>query len=469
MGGATVANRLHDFVYFSAAHHYKGYTLIEPLALAVPIAVTIVSIVFVLLVPKTSSLAVGASAAMAMAVLVPSFSTSAPVAVLAVLGTILVLLLALFRDRDGVVLRRSPYILIGFLLWSAVAGARGAPTNMVLLYLATGVLLTLLVLVVMGAAARGFNVLLPLIGAVLVFEVIVGFSEEFLGGKAMWPRADGSDNISHRVNSVLPLLVGRAMGSTSQPIPYGMLLGFCVLVCLWFAVRDRSILLYSLSVLGVVGMVFSGTRSAFLSLAAALAIWLAFRLARKPVLFYSYLAVGLVGGLAALFVGLSLGGTDLTSSSSYTHRLGILDSAGNLFSRNPLEVLVGSGYESVRSLIASGVVSGEPGIMVIDQEYVRTLAGVGVAGLALLIGAIVAGLRRGTELSRLMIAYLAIGLLAFDGLSWRLIATLFVIAVANGYGRRLDVASLQQPTQVIGAAHRKPSMLARLSSVKADR
>ena len=244
----------------------------EFVALAVPSVIFLVSVVAVLRLPREQSASLGVMSAISMAVLVPSFATSAPVAVAAVLGTVTVLVIAIARDRGPLRTVTYPVALILFIVWSSTVGSIGSPIKLVLLNLGTGALLILLVLAVIIAVSRGQNFYLPLFAIVLVFEFLIGFAEQFFGWQAMWPRADGTDNISHRVNAIAPILVGRSMGSAAQPIPYGMLIAFCVIVCLWFALRNRSRTLWILVAVGLVGMVFAGTRSAFVALAVALAV-----------------------------------------------------------------------------------------------------------------------------------------------------------------------------------------------------
>lgn len=404
------------------------------LLVAIPLAVVVVSLVAVFRVTSTMAAWVGCISALSMAVLVPSFSTSAAVAAASVLGSILVLAIALLRDRPVFSRIRIPYVLIGFILWSTVVGSFGAPMALVLLYVATGVLLILLVLAVIRAVEQGHNVYLPFFAVVLVFEFVVGFGEEFLGTHAMWPRADGTDNISHRVNEVIPLLVGRAMGSTSQPIPYGMLLGACVVVCLWFAARSRSKLLWVLAGIGLVGMLFAGTRSSFVALAVVLVFWAVMTVKWRPLTILltvsAVVALALIGGVLLL----SAGNWSVLNTASFLHRAGVLSTSGNLLTRSPVDVIFGSGYASVETLMKTGVVHGVPGIYVFDEEFIRTLACLGIVGLVVLVTTFVRGIVVGDQLSRLLIVFLALSFLSFDGYSWRLIACLFVVTIAHGYG-----------------------------------
>lgn len=405
--------------------------------IAIPVAVFVVSVVTLYSVPRGWTLWAAVISAIAMAVFVPSFSTSAPVAVVAILATVAVQVLALFRDRGIWPVLRVPAILIIFIMYSTTVGALGAPIALVLQYAATGVLLVLLTLSVSGAVARrGQAILLPTFGIILVVQFMIGFGEEFLGTKALWPRSDGTDNISHRVNAVLPSLIGRAMGSTSHPIPFGILFGFCVIVCLWFALKRRSVFYFALAMLGVVGMVFSGTRSAFVALAGALIVWGILASWRKKAVLIPVVIAALIGLPAGLYFVLQNAGSGFTSSRSFVHRIGILDTASNLFKREPLEVVFGTGFSSIQRLIEDGVVRGVEGISVVDEEFVRTLAGLGIVGLVLLLGAIIACVIRGNQLSILLLSFLVVGFVAFDSLSWRLIFTLFVVAIASSYGSR---------------------------------
>ncbi|MBX0300977.1 O-antigen ligase family protein [Cryobacterium sp. 1639] len=403
--------------------------------LVLPLAIFAGSVVVLYRVPRDWASWTGVISAIVMAVLVPSFSTSAPAAVVTIMSTVVMLVLALWRDRGVLAGLNVPLVLLIFIGYSSVFGAAQAPIALVLQYLATGALLMLLSLAVVGAVVRrGLSPLLPTFGIVLVFQFVISFGEEFLGTKAVWPRADGTDNITHRVNAFLPSVIGRAMGSTAHPIPLGMLFGFCVVVCLWFALRRRSLFYLALGVLGIVGMALSGTRSAFVSLAGALLFWLVSAFWRKKAVLIPLIAALVIGVPAAIFFVFANLGSGVRNSSSFVHRIGILDTASNLFKRDPLEVLFGTGFSSIVGLIEDGVIQGVDGIGVVDQEFVRTLAGTGVIGLLLMLAVIVLGLIRGSKLPSLLVVFVVVGFAAFDSLSWRLIFTLFVVAVASVYG-----------------------------------
>lgn len=436
---------------------------LEPL---VPITVWLLSTVLILVRPRQSALRIAVIAALSMAVLVPSFSTSATVAIAAVLGTNASLSLALLKDLRSVNPRRVPFVLIAFLLWSAIVGAINAPFSMVLLYLATGSMLVLLALAVPGATRRGGEIFLPFFAIVVLFEFLVGVGEQFFGTLAMWPRADGSDLITHRSNSVAPFLLGRAMGSASQPIPYGILVGFCVLVCVWYLVMKRRYWLLLPTALGGAALVFSGTRNAILGVLVGIAVWFLLQFWRKRLVVIPFLALAAIGAPVAVYVGFLAGGDELANSSSLVHRLGILETAGNLFQRAPMDVLFGTGFSSIKGLIESGLISGADGLTVIDQEFVRTLAGTGIVGLALLLVTLALGFLRGSQLTRILIAFLAVGFIAFDSLSWRLIQTLFVFVVSYGYGLALrrdpdsvvtsgDIALVSDDEQLVRRASRR--------------
>ncbi|WP_394769548.1 O-antigen ligase family protein [Lacisediminihabitans sp.] len=412
------------------------------LAVAVPSIIFLAGLIVVWKVKLECALWASVTTALVMAIMVPSFATSAPVAVAAVVGAILVLAFGLLRDWRTLKQAPLPLVLIFFTLWCATVGSVGSPIKLVLLNLGTGALLSLLAVAVVGAAKRHTNFLLPLLAIVIVFEVLLGLAEEFLGLKAMWPRANGTDVIANRVNSIVPFLAGRAMGSTSQPIPYGVLLGFALIVCLWFAVRRKSALLYSAAALAFVGMLLSGTRSALLGVGAAIALWALLALRHRLRILIPVLAVIVVGAVTTLVVVLTSGDRALLTSDSVLHRLGILETAANLLKRNAADFLFGRGYQSMGVLIRSGVVHGVAGIDVFDEEFVRTIASVGLIGLLLLIAAIALGLRRGNQLSRLLIVFIVLGFFAYDALSWRLSATLFVVALAYGYGTE---RSLENP------------------------
>jgi len=210
--------------------------------------------------------------------------------------------------------------------------------------------------------------------------------------------------------------------------------GFAVVVCLWFAVRTKSAALYTAAGLGLVTMVFAGTRSAFVTLAGVLVLWALMRIRwRKSA--YIWVVAAVVGVAAVMAILVVFMNSAVLATASFQHRAGILSTAGNLLGRDPLQVVFGTGYASIPDLLAHGIVSGVKGITVFDEEFVRTAAAMGLVGLGLLVAVIVRGIVKGTELTRLLILFVAGTFLFFDGFSWRLIAMLFVLAIACGYGK----------------------------------
>lgn len=367
---------------------------------------------------------------LALAIVIPSHSPPREVLVLAAAGAVLILLAAVFRSLDAIRGSVPNVWLIAFLTFSSTVMAVESERSYALFVALTAFLYILFSLFVSGPGQHGTRVLVIAVPIFVVIEFALSFSEEFMGVKALWPQTNGSDFITHRYNPVAPWLAGRAMGSTSQPIPLGIIAGLLCLLCVWMAFK-RSKVFWVFATLAAVVLLFSGTRSSFLALVVCLAFWFALRAGLKSVPVYFAVGAVLIG-VFWVADGLSLlGFSNFSSTDSYLHRADVLGFIPTLADRPLNELFFGSGYSSIGVLLQSSSFGGGSGILVFDQEFVRTVVATGVVGLVLLVLAIVEGFRRGNLPSRMILLFMAVTFLSFDGLSWNMSTILFVLAASG--------------------------------------
>lgn len=426
--------------------------------IALPIGITICGLVATIF-SKANKASQGALLfVLALAVLVPSHSPSRDVLSAAVGGAAVILVVAIVRSHRLIAKAVPNIFLILFILYSSVITffeAEGPYAWFILLSCISYLLVSILV------SQPGFNGTAVLYLAVPIFVVIqfvFSSAEEFLGAKAIWPLTNGTDFITHRLNPIAPWLAGRAMGSTSHPIPLGTLMAICLVVCMWVAINGRRRRYWLVSVLASTVILFSGTRSAILAVLVSLAFWFSAAAGSKRLPGY------VVGAVAFFIIAVSVdpqalpGLSGFYSSESYTHRANVLEFLPELMQRSFGDLFFGSGYGSIASLLQSSVFSGGSGIQVFDQEYIRTLTATGVVGFMLLMLTIVEGFRRGNVPSRLVLICLAVTFFSFDALSWNLLMTLFVIAASGPIFQVDEISEQQMELESLQSNNRPPSI-----------
>jgi len=366
-----------------------------------------------------------------LAIMVPSHSPPREVLTTAVLGAIAVLVVAAMRSYRSFAAAVPNVWLIAFLIYSSGVmffETDGSYTWFIFLSCVSYVLISLLL---SQQETNGSRVLFIAVPLFVIVQFALATSEEFFDVKALWPLTNGTDFITHRLNTVAPWLAGRAMGSTSHPIPLGILMGLSLVLCMWMAFKKRRRIYWVFVALAATSILFSGTRSAILAALMAAIFWFTSSAGSKRLPFY--MLAGSFGLIAILSVDTSslpeLSG--FYSSESYTHRANVLEFMPALADRPLAEIFFGSGYSSIASLLQMSIFSGGSGILVFDQEYVRTVTATGLFGFGLLCMAIVEGFRRGNIPSKLVLVFLCIIFASFDALSWNLSMTLFIVAASG--------------------------------------
>lgn len=380
-----------------------------------------------------------------LAVLIPNFGPSDEYQILLIGGSAAIGLLAIIRTRpdapEGFV-KVNGWI-IAYLAYSAGVAIFYLPTVAGAFRAVSTLGLIAVVLLARRATATPSNYFTHIITAVVLLEVVFGLAEAFFSQPAVWPRPDGSDRLASRVNHLAPWLDGRVLGSLAGPIPYGTIAGFGLIVAAWMIIeykRKGYLLLFGAS---AVGLLLSGTRSAIIAVIVVVAIWLISRSsASRPVT----IVFGALG--AGLFVLLSdvsqlFGLQGVEDTNSFEHRNEIIGSISQILTlQSPFAVVFGNG-DNARDLLTDGIITTTTGVTVYDNQLVRELAASGVLGVVLLAAGIIAALRRGNGLSRMIVVFSVMMFFSFDALTWRAVIVVFLIACAGPLAPKLKAATAE--------------------------
>lgn len=233
-------------------------------------------------------------------------------------------------------------------------------------------------------------------------------------------RGQSVQTIEDRVNVIASWLPGRAQTSFAHPIPFAtfMCVAFLFLVHATIALRKP---LYALgAAFAAVGLVCSGTRSAFVALIVALIAYLIANIRWRRLLAMSAAAGGLViVSLVANLTELLALDSRFENSVSYIHRSQVAGSVSSLWARDDLVKWVGSGAGSTIDLFTKGIVRGAAGIRVFDNTYISLLALSGIVSL-LLFAAIVLWSLRGGALAIGVATFAAVMGFSFDEQTWQI-------------------------------------------------
>lgn len=396
---------------------------------------------------------------------VPPFGLQPSIQVLVVLACSLLLGTALLRAKAPAATKAPKNLwLVAFLVYTAIVTALTSTFQYGIFALAWGV--TLLLVVAVARRSVGGVVFVPAVLAVVIaLQTLLGALEAFGGMAAVWPRPDGSDRITSRVNHLAPMLIGRVLGSLSAPIPYGALAGIIFLVALYMIVERRRRRYILVIIFAAAALLMSGTRSAVVAVLVVSIIWLVSRSSRSRVLVILAVILGSAVLLATTNIVDDLGFDGFEDSTSFLHRSSVIGSIGALLTEQDFwKVLFGNG-ETARALLQNGIVESAGGVTVFDNQYVRSIATVGVVGTVLLIGSVIKGLKITDTPGRLVLAFSLIMFMSFDALTWRVIIFMFVLAASSRIGTSapsLDVAGIDK----LAVSSRPPTVVAQRRSVQ---
>ena len=386
--------------------------MIEALALA-----AVASVLFVALSPAPRVVSRALVVTCAWVTMVPLHGATSTALAIGLITMILVLAYALmYRHRHGsgmllVCLAASTLLLE--LLYGFIADQVGPIRT-----LATVAMLLTLVLC---TGIRRPDLLHLANGLALLLVLHVGYAvgELFAGLPGIWPMTDGSNDISTRVNAILPQLAGRPMTSFSHPIPFAFFLLLASTVAMACAVEFKKPLYWAVPALGLFGIIMSGTRSVVIAFAVVTAMVVLFSYRRHVI---GKIVVTITATTTCAFVGLdrlreALGlGGGFDATASYRHRTAVVNSFPSLFGHDLRHVLLGWGADA-HYIFDQGIVGrSSTSFYFFDNQYVATMAEVGFLGLLLLVLALCGAFVVGDPHSRALVVAFAVAATGFDAL-----------------------------------------------------
>ncbi|MFT4050806.1 MAG: O-antigen ligase family protein [Microbacterium sp.] len=372
----------------------------------------------------------------ALAVLVPSFGQSADMQIVAVAGSLAISVAALLRPApqlDGAT-RATNVALFLYIAYSTLVAAASSSPQGAALKIAVALLLALFAVLARRASLTTRAYAPTLIALVVTSQVLLGATETFLGMNAVWPRPDGTDNLTSRVNHLAPFLPGRVLGSTSGPIPYGTLCAIGIIASMWMIFERHRKRYWLVLAISFGGLLMSGTRSAALAVIVVVGVWFVTRsTASRPVVVVAALTGAMVFLISTDVVTL-FGLEDFEDTRSYSHRTEVISSIGAVLTKQSFwAVLFGNG-DDARDLLTNGVIVTTEDVLVFDNQLVRELAASGIVGTLMLAIAIAKGIRLGDGLSRMILIFLTMMFMSFDALTWRVVMVFFVLSCVGPLG-----------------------------------
>lgn len=227
------------------------------------------------------------------------------------------------------------------------------------------------------------------LSVLVLIHVLYAGAEILWSLPGVWPMSDGSNDITERTNTMFPDLPGRAMSSFSHPIPLAYFLTFASALLGAAAIRFAAPFYWVPAVVGIGGVLLTGTRSAVLVLSISMLLLLLFGYRRAAVLRYLFAVT--VSVVVSATVGLSevrglLGlGDQFEESASYLHRRAVVASVPQLLTRDVLHIVFGWGTDLER-IFDEGIVGRYSRDMYFfDNQFVATLVQVGLVGLVLYV------------------------------------------------------------------------------------
>lgn len=232
------------------------------------------------------------------------------------------------------------------------------------------------------------------------------------------PATTNGVQLSHPINTEMV----RAQGMMGHPILLGMLLLVALLILLFRRPRPSPWLLTGGVVILVAGAYLSGSRSGWVIGAACLIF--AYVSARASTVVKTFIALALI--TVSVFAMLDDKTSSLVAgqwdrfseSGSYSHRADFWTYAAQLINLRSLsEVIFGSGVGSEPQLFSRGLLQ-QDGFQVVDNQFLTTLATIGVIGALALVVLCLIGVLRLAGGARLAFISLCMMFFVFDELRW---------------------------------------------------
>lgn len=388
---------------------------------------------FVCMVTLVSSLSIQRACLMAIAtallfiVAIPTYGPSFPLKVVAMGTSILVLGIAALRCKPGSLSIRSKsfYGAVAFLLYGVtLAALRGDPGTALVSGAAT-------ISAVVGVSLYSslddkHRAFLPtLIIGVMTLQVIHAVAEVYVGYSSYFGYMGTASLAADRNNELLSFVPGRATGTLGHPILLGLYCAFAAIVSLAKTV-PRTLQVISLTI-AILGIVLAGSRSALLGLLLALVVLYfssSIKHSRTLVILLSTVAGSIL--VSRYIQSISEYLADVSTTMSFTHRFSVLGTWRILMDRPIFEVVFGGGPQAMRNLLATELV-GKNGFLATDNQFLLTLATIGLVGLVAQISVSITSLSSGSPFSRAFMTLSIFMMFSFDSLTWALPTVIFVL------------------------------------------
>lgn len=246
-----------------------------------------------------------------------------------------------------------------------------------------------------------------------------------------------------RPNTILGPWTNRAQGTIGYPIPLGHFLAVALAVVIFSTLRLSTLqrVLGGLVFFG--GILLTGTRSGVAAAVALIAAGIFFSQRGK----YSglrFFIIVVLGCFALIATVILFDDEKLASDGSFTHRVGVLSSIGEILRLPAERVLFGSGLNSHEGLFELGYL-GTSGTFAVDNGFVTLLIYAGIAGLGSFFVITGLALRYGTPVEVAIIVGSLTFSMTYDFVNWHLLAALFFGVVGLALSRQYG--SLKEPSK----------------------
>ncbi|MFF2316484.1 O-antigen ligase family protein [Arthrobacter sp. NPDC058097] len=331
----------------------------------------------------------------------------------------------------------SSAILVGLLVavYVAASAASGVTDNFVK-SLSIGFLWFVAFLVAANVEPNEKSRFFKLVLVAAVLELAIAVGETLIGLPSIRSMvAATQDGIyTVRPNTILGAWTNRAQGTIGYPIPlahfFALGLAIVVFAHLGLSIFNRwlaAILLFA-------GILLTGTRSGVAAALASLAAGLLVSRRGEQSKLRIWLLV-LLATAALLGVLILMDQENLSTDGSFTHRVGVLTSIGEIVRLPAERVLFGSGLNSHESLFELGYL-GTSGTFAVDNGFITLLIYTGVVGLVSFLVVTGRALGHGTpdEVS-VLVGSLTFSM-TYDFINWHLHAALFFAMAGLTFSRQ---------------------------------
>lgn len=306
--------------------------------------------------------------------------------------------------------------------------------------------------------AREFELIRRGIVGLALVGTVYSIFETLLRVPPVWGPQVNMNTYGLPISMANPLLANefdRAQFTMGHPLVFATLL----LVAMFLVLRAPWPMKVRLALMGAlaVGMVMCGSRSVLPVLVVLFVA--AFVLDRARVT----LTAALVGlstlVVAGALVAVSPLWHQFVASGSFTHRVGAIDAAHHLLTRqDALNLLFGNGVRSEPRLLSEGLLQSDR-FPAVDNQFVQMLALGGLLGLALLLVALGVAVWRSPRPVRLALIAVVAMFLAYEVLFWSfgVFVLTFLVGLSAKSASAPSISSLEASERKLGPDGRDES------------